>query len=85
MMPPGGCVPVYANPSCQPPARATASAAFRMLLPSQQGWPTSQIAGLLGYDPSTVRRWIRGYRRHGPSGRAAGRHRYRPARLAAGG
>jgi transposase len=36
-----------------------------MLLLSQQGWSAAQIAGLLGYDPSTVRRWIHRYQRHG--------------------
>jgi len=29
----------------------------RILL-SQQGWPAAAVAGLLGDDPSTVRRWI---------------------------
>jgi transposase len=29
-----------------------------MILLSQQGWTATQIADLLGYDPSTVRRWI---------------------------
>jgi hypothetical protein len=29
-----------------------------MILLSQHGWSAAQIAGLLGCDPSTVRRWI---------------------------
>jgi len=36
-----------------------------MILLSQQGWPAAQIADLLGYDPSTVRRWIHRYHQHG--------------------
>jgi Winged helix-turn helix len=36
-----------------------------MILLSQQGFPAAQIAGLLGYDPATVRRWIHRYQRHG--------------------
>jgi transposase len=36
-----------------------------MILLSQQGLAASQIAGLLDYDPSTVRRWIHRYHRHG--------------------
>jgi hypothetical protein len=42
-----------------------------MILRSQQGWPAAQIADLLGYDPSTVRRWIRRYQSH--RGRRPGR------------
>jgi transposase len=41
-----------------------------MILLSQQGLAASQIAGLLGYDPSTVRRWIHRYQQHGTSGLA---------------
>jgi len=41
-----------------------------MILLSQQGWPASQIADLLGYDPSTVRRWIHRYQQHGSTGLA---------------
>jgi transposase len=36
-----------------------------MILLSQQGFSAAQIGGLLGYDPSTVRRWIHRYQRHG--------------------
>ena len=36
-----------------------------MILLSQHGWPAAQIAGLLGCDPSTVRRWIHRYHQHG--------------------
>ena len=39
-----------------------------ILLLSQQGWSAAQIAGLLGYDPSTVRRWIHRYHQHGVGG-----------------
>jgi transposase len=39
-----------------------------MILLSQQGWPPSQIADLLGYDPSTVRRWIHRYHTDGTAG-----------------
>jgi transposase-like protein len=41
-----------------------------MILLSQQGFAAAQIAGLLGYDPSTVRRWIHRYQRHGTTGLA---------------
>ena len=36
-----------------------------MILLSQQGFAATQIADLLGYDPSTVRRWIHRYQHHG--------------------
>ena len=39
-----------------------------MILLSQQGCSAAQIAGLLGCDPSTVRRWIHRYQRHGVGG-----------------
>jgi hypothetical protein len=39
-----------------------------MILLSQHGWPASQIAGLLGCDPATVRRWIHRYHQHGTGG-----------------
>jgi transposase len=39
-----------------------------MILLSQHGWPAAQIAGLLGCDPSTVRRWIHRYHQHGIGG-----------------
>ncbi len=39
-----------------------------MILLSQQGCSAAQVAGLLGYDPSTVRRWIHRYQQHGVGG-----------------
>jgi transposase len=66
---------VYANPSCPAddpcdllgllhgPHRT--GCRLVMILLSQHGWPASQIADLLGYDPSTVRRWIHRYQQHG--------------------
>jgi transposase len=36
-----------------------------MVLLSVQGWSPAQIAGLLGYHPSTVRRWISRFNQHG--------------------
>jgi hypothetical protein len=59
---------VYANPVC--PAADSCDllgllhgphrtgCRLVMILLSQQGFAAAQIAGLLGYDPSTVRRWI---------------------------
>jgi transposase len=41
-----------------------------MILLSQQGWTATQIADLLGYAPSTVRRWIHRYHTHGGNGLA---------------
>jgi transposase len=41
-----------------------------MILLSQQGFSAAQIAGLLGYDPATVRRWIHRYHQHGSTGLA---------------
>jgi transposase len=56
-----------------------------MILLSQQGFPASQIADLLGYDPATVRRWIHRYQQHGPGALAdrprAGRPRLGSPRL----
>ncbi len=59
---------VYAKPSCPagdpcdllgPAARPHRIACrLLMILLSQQGWPAAAVAGLLGDDPSTVRRWI---------------------------
>jgi hypothetical protein len=69
---------VYANPVC--PAADSCDllgllhgphrtgCRLVMILLSQQGFAASQIAGLLGYDPSTVRRWIHRYQRHGTTG-----------------
>ncbi len=48
-----------------------------MILLSQQGLAAAEIAGLLGYDPSTVRRWIHRYHTHGTAGLA---DRPRPGR-----
>jgi transposase len=39
-----------------------------MILLSQQGWPATQIAELLGCDPRTVRRWVHRYNTHGTAG-----------------
>jgi transposase len=86
---------VYANPAC--PASDSCDV-LRLLhgphrvgcrlviiLLSQQGWAAAQIAGLLGYDPSTVRRWIHRYQQHGTSALAdrprAGRPRLGSPRL----
>ena len=56
-----------------------------MLLLSQHGCSATQIAGLLGCDPSTVRRWIHRYHQHGVGGLAdrprAGRPRLGGPRL----
>jgi hypothetical protein len=41
-----------------------------MILLSQHGWTASGIADLLGYDPSSVRRWIHRYHTHGTAGLA---------------
>jgi transposase len=56
-----------------------------MILLSQQGCSAAQIAGLLGCDPSTVRRWIHRYHQHGVGGLSdrprAGRPRLGSPRL----
>src|SRR6266536_2105235 len=69
---------VYAKPSC--PATGPCDllrllhgphrvgCRLVMILLSQQGLAAADIAGLLGYDPSTVRRWIHRYREHGATG-----------------
>jgi transposase len=71
---------VYANPVC--PAADSCdllgllhgphrtACRLVMILLSQQGFTAAQIAGLLGYDPSTVRHWIHRYQRHGTTGLA---------------
>jgi hypothetical protein len=41
-----------------------------MILLSQQGVVAAEIAGLLGYDPCTVRRWIHRYQQDGAAGLA---------------
>ena len=69
---------VYANPACHAgPAGdpcdllALLHGPYRvalrlvMILLSHQGWSPAAITGLLGYDPSTVRRWIHRYHEHG--------------------
>jgi transposase len=87
---------LYANPACPAddpcdllrllhgPHRVASR--LVMILLSQQGMAASQIAGLLGYDPSTVRRWIHRYHQHGTGGLAdrprSGRPRLGSARLA---
>jgi transposase len=57
-----------------------------MILLSHQGMAAAQIAELLGYDPSTVRRWIHRYQKHGTAALAdrprAGRPRVGSPRLA---
>jgi transposase len=71
---------VYANPSC--PAGCPCDvvgllygphrigARLVMILLSCQGWPPTTIAGLLGCDPATVRRWIHRYNTDGTAGLA---------------
>ena len=71
---------VYANPSCPATDPCDLLQALHgphrvgcrlvMILLSQQGFSAAQIAGLLGHDPSTVRRWIHRYRTHGTGGLA---------------
>ena len=41
-----------------------------MILLSHHGLPATTIAGMLGCDPATVRRWIHRYNTHGTSGLA---------------
>ena len=56
-----------------------------MILLSHHGLSAAEIAGLLGCDPATVRRWIHRYNAHGASGLAdrprAGRPRLGSSRL----
>jgi transposase len=71
---------VYANPTC--PAHDPCevlrllhgphrlACRLVMILLSQQGFAAAEIAGLLGYDPCTVRRWIHRYHQHGTGGLA---------------
>jgi hypothetical protein len=83
---------VYAKPSCPahdhcdllrllhgPHRTATR---LVMILLSQQGWPASRIADLLGYDPSTVRRWIHATTSTAPTGWRIGRARAGPGSAA---
>jgi transposase len=88
---------VYANRSC--PADCPCDVArllhgphrvgYRlvMILLSSQGWPPAAIAGLLGCDPATVRRWIHRYNQDGVIGLAdrprSGRPRLGSPRLGA--
>jgi transposase len=53
-----------------------------MILLSARGFHAAQVAGLLGYDPRTVRRWIHRYQTHGIGGLA---DRPRPGRPRLGG
>jgi transposase len=71
---------VYAKPSC--PAQDPCDLLRRlhgphrvgcrllMVLLSQHGLSAAEIAGLLGYDPCTVRRWIHRYQQDGVAGLA---------------
>jgi transposase len=86
---------VYANPSC--PAGCPCDVArllhgphrvavrLVMILLSHHGLPAATIAGLLGCDPATVRRWIHRYNTCGTAGLAdrprAGRPRLGSPRL----
>jgi transposase len=58
-----------------------------MILLSQQHWPATSIAELLGCDPRTVRRWVHRYNQQGAGGLAdrprAGRPRLGSRRLGA--
>jgi transposase len=71
---------VYANLSCSAGCACDVAqllhgpyrvgARLVMILLSSQGWPPAAIAGLLGCDPATVRRWIHRYNSHGTAGLA---------------
>jgi transposase len=71
---------VYANPTCPAGCPCDLLALLHgphrvslrlvMILLSHQGWTAAAIAGLLGCDPATVRRWIHRYNRHGTAGLA---------------
>jgi hypothetical protein len=58
-----------------------------MILLSQQDWPATKIAELLGCDPRTVRRWVQRYNQEGAGGLAdrprVGRPRLGSRRLGA--
>jgi transposase len=92
---------VYAKPSCTANPAGCAcdvlgllhgphrvAARLVMILLSHRGWPPSDIAGLLGCDPATVRRWIHRYNAHGTAGLGdrprSGRPRLGSPRLGAG-
>jgi transposase len=78
---------VYANPAHPHSARADLLRLLHgphrlacrqiMIVLSLHGWPPTQIAELLGYNPATVRRWIHRYHHHGVAGLA---DRPRPGR-----
>jgi hypothetical protein len=59
-----------------------------MILLSQQDWPATKIAELLGCDPRTVRRWVHRYNEEGTSALAdrprVGRPRLGSRRLGRG-
>jgi transposase len=86
---------VYANPTCPAGCPCDLLALLQgphrvglrlvMILLSHHGLPAATIAGLLGCDPATVRRWIHRYNTHGSPGLAdrprAGRPRRGSPRL----
>jgi transposase len=69
---------VYANPTCPAGCPCDLLALLHgphrvavrlvMILLSHHGLPAATIAGLLGCDPATVRRWIHRYNTHGTDG-----------------
>jgi transposase len=71
---------VYANPTCPTGDPCDVLAGLHgphrvglrlvMILLSCQAWTPAAIAGLLGCDPATVRRWIHRYNAHGTAGLA---------------
>jgi transposase len=73
-MRPPACTPSAPVPPATPATCSACCTAHRvgcrlvMILLSQHGWSAAQIAGLLGCDPSTVRRWIHRYHQHGVGG-----------------
>jgi transposase len=88
-------VSVFAQGGCQVERQVRArlhhqwrqAARMVMVLLSVQGWSPAQIGRLLGYHPSTVRRWIGRFNQHGWAGLAdrprCGRPRLGGARLTA--
>jgi transposase len=72
-------VPTHAHAELLAALHGPWRVATRMLMVvlSGRGWSASAIAELLGYDPVTVRRWIRRFDRHGVAGLA---DRPRPGR-----
>jgi transposase len=63
-------VPADAHPDLLAALHGPHRVALRlvMILLSHQGWPSAAIAGLLDYDPLTVRRWIHRYNHEGIDG-----------------